>query len=105
MARGHWPTRASYCSLLPWMLPPIPPATAPMAAPVHPLPPEIAAMPAPAPAPIAAPLIVPCCCGVIFVHPMTAIIATIAANHPYRLMSWLLAGFLKTWHDNFEPDR
>ena len=63
---------------LPMMLPATPPATAPTAAPVQPLPPAMAAMPAPAAAPMAAPLTVPCCCGVMFVHPITAVAATIA---------------------------
>ena len=64
------------------MLPATPPAMPPIAAPVQALPPEIAAIPAPAPAPIAAPLIVPCCCGVIVVHPTIVAARRDGQNNP-----------------------
>src|SRR5215470_6947220 len=83
-----------------------PPATAPIAAPVQPLPPEIAAMPAPAAAPTAAPVTVPCCCGVMLVHPITAATTAIVAMAPSRFMSRAPSiRFLKSRHDHLEPDR
>src|SRR5215510_14942494 len=79
-----------YCCLLPLMLPATPPATAPTAAPVQPLPPAMAAIPAPAAAPMAAPLTVPCCSGVIVVHPITSAAAAIAPIVPNGFMFRLL---------------
>src|SRR6185369_17238115 len=93
-----------HCCLLPLMLPATPPTTAPMAAPVQPLPPAMAAMPAPAAAPIAAPLTVPCCCGVMLVHPITPAAAAIVTISPSRFIALSpLPGF-QSRDDHFEPD-
>jgi anti-anti-sigma regulatory factor len=87
-AQDGWarPPTAVHCCLLPLMLPTTPPATAPTAAPVQPLPPAMAAIPAPAAAPIAAPVTVPCCCGVMLVHPSTLAATAMATIVPIRFM-------------------
>ena len=57
------------------------------------LPPEMAAIPAPAAAPIAAPLIVPCCCGVMLVQPVTPATSAMATIVPSLFMVGLLYFF------------
>jgi hypothetical protein len=59
----HAPALFHHC-LLPLLLPATPLKKAPLAAPVQPVSPEMAAMPAPAAVVMGAPLIVLCCCWV-----------------------------------------
>ncbi|KAG0757323.1 hypothetical protein G6F22_020000 [Rhizopus arrhizus] len=74
-----------------------------MAAPVHALPPAMAAMPAPAAAPMAAPDTVPCCLGVMFVQAASVPIATPMTIDRISFMTAPSGLALRAGDDDLEP--